>query len=77
MTGFCNTDVSHMYGNKHFALRSAEVTATQDGAITLELQSKFKREKSPVHLTLAPADAVRLGEALIKGGRSVEQQAVQ
>ena len=77
MTGFCNSDVSHMYGNKHFALRSAKLTATEEGAITLELQSKFKREKAPVHLTLAPADAVRLGEALVEQGHSMTQQAVQ
>jgi hypothetical protein len=77
MTGFSNTDVAHMYGNKHFALVRAEMSTSQDGAVVLDLKSKRQREKAPVHITLAPADAVRLGEALIERGRAAALESVQ
>jgi hypothetical protein len=77
MTGFSNTDVSHMYGNKHFALNQAVLSTTETGAVVLDLRSKLHGEKAPVSFTLAPADAVRIGEALVERGRSMAPESVQ
>jgi hypothetical protein len=77
MTGFDHSDVSHMYGNKHFALVRAAMSISARGEVVVNLQSKHRKEKAPVHLTLSPADAVRLGEALMERGRLVKQESVQ
>lgn len=68
MTGFQNTAISHMYGNKHFALVRAEMSISTRGEIVVSLQGRKQKSKAPVCLTMSQADAVRIGAALVERG---------
>ena len=69
-----HSEVSHAYGNKKFWLFESVVgtDGTDDPNVAVELRSKREADVAPVRLTLAPADAVRLGEALIQSGRRMQ-----
>jgi hypothetical protein len=65
-----------MYGHKHFALVKAEMSISARGEVVVRLQGARQKEKSPVRLTLSPADAVRIGAALMeKGSAGVQESA--
>ena len=76
MLGFENSEVGHMYGNKHFHLHEADIrsSGSANPGVTVELRG-FRRGEgvAPVNLRLSPEDAVMLGAALMASGRKYIQ----
>jgi hypothetical protein len=60
--------VEHAYGNKHFHLHDVQVVRSaseSEGCVAIELRSARRGSAAPVRLTLTPADAILLGNALM------------
>jgi hypothetical protein len=76
MKGF-HSDVSHMYGHKHFALVKAAMSISTRGEVVVRLQGARQKEKSPVTFTMAPEDAVRLGAALMEKGSALPRESAE